>query len=608
MKSLYLFLLALLVSALPAFSIRPLTFGLFGLAIVLFGAFKKEANWGKLVSWTTFFIVPPILLLFEPDVSGVTDMLFFSIFLLVYGIPSMKRQKRWGISLYLGFMLGSIGAIRHPSVISLFSLFTYLFLSVWILTALHVGDSKKNIGRAFLPAGILWGITIPFTVLLFFALPRPGEVLFKLKEEDNSIKSGLSDEIRLGDIGEIQKSSRIIFRAKTKKIPDKSLYWRGVVLDSFDGKIWHRIRGSWREIRSINSKGEISEEIEIETPQKDILPGLDLPIKITPLTQSSIFALPGNTFININTRPGFRYRVISSTIQKDRTPPTRRDLLLYPTFSQKIRETAIKIKGDSDTPLQTASKISQFLKTSLLYSLSLNSTGRDPIYSFLFIDKKGNCEYFASALAILLRSIGIPSRVVAGFRGGAYNKYGSYYIVRGQNAHVWTEVWDEKEGWVPLDPTPPTLVGTKPESIGWIQGITDVLKMRWRSVLGSYTYEDQIKFLKTASIWLKKGVPLLAILFLLSILGVFLKSRIVGKKRSKKLHPATRVFIYFEKSIGKKGVRRKGGETPLQFMKRIAGDEGENLALIYYSLRYNKISEKDLKRFNTGIKSLLSRL
>jgi transglutaminase-like putative cysteine protease len=225
---------------------------------------------------------------------------------------------------------------------------------------------------------------------------------------------------------------------------------------------------------------------------------------------------------------------------RDRNPPEEKDLSLYRDFSDKIRKLALKIEGGDKDPLKIAMKISQYLKTGFLYSLKLKSSGKDPIADFLFNDRAGNCEYFASAEALMLRSIGIPSRLVAGFRGGDYNPYGGYYILRGKNAHVWVEAWDMSAGWVPFDPTPPSLMGGSPKEMTWFKGIGDLIVVKWKRALGGYSHEKQLEFFRRLSQSsyraVKRSLLPLSLFVPLLILGFLLKKRLDAIRKQRSFH------------------------------------------------------------------------
>ncbi len=133
----------------------------------------------------------------------------------------------------------------------------------------------------------------------------------------------------------------------------------------------------------------------------------------------------------------------------------------------------------------------RYLRTHFGYTLQLGrSAQRDPLAYFLFERKQGHCEYFASAMAVMLRTLRIPSRVVNGFRTGEFNDVTSQYLVRASNAHSWVEAYFPGYGWISFDPTPaaPAEVRT-----GWSRWAlyADAMASFWREWVVSYDVSHQ---------------------------------------------------------------------------------------------------------------------
>ena len=117
--------------------------------------------------------------------------------------------------------------------------------------------------------------------------------------------------------------------------------------------------------------------------------------------------------------------------------------------------------------MASASRIQERLHREFVYSLDAgNLAVRDPLANFLFVTKRGYCEYFASAMAVMLRTQGIPSRVVTGFQSGYFNDVSGSWVMRASDAHAWVEAWIEGRGWVTFDPTPP---GVAHADGGWLE-------------------------------------------------------------------------------------------------------------------------------------------
>jgi Transglutaminase-like superfamily len=127
-------------------------------------------------------------------------------------------------------------------------------------------------------------------------------------------------------------------------------------------------------------------------------------------------------------------------------------------LGKRISELATQVTA-GNSPKETASLIQSYLQKSYRYSLSTtNSRNLDPLENFLFGEKSGHCEYFATAGALMARARGIPSRVMYGWAGGTWYEYADWFVFRADEAHVWVEVWLGNHGWVVMDPTPPDAI------------------------------------------------------------------------------------------------------------------------------------------------------
>ncbi len=177
-------------------------------------------------------------------------------------------------------------------------------------------------------------------------------------------------------------------------------------------------------------------------------------------------------------------------------PFIRRHYLALPTaLPTSVLALGRAVTADADHRLARVQAVMRHLGTHYRYSRRLRRPkSGDPIVHFLFETKAGHCEYFASAMVLLLRAAGVPARVVTGFLGGAYNPYGEYLVVRQGDAHAWVEVWFEGIGWVTFDPTPPA--GLQPASMtsAWdrMRLFLDSLRMRWQRWVIDYDLNRQI--------------------------------------------------------------------------------------------------------------------
>jgi protein-glutamine gamma-glutamyltransferase len=298
--------------------------------------------------------------------------------------------------------------------------------------------------------------SVPLAIVLFVLLPRTSYPVFNILERGGGVSTGFSDTVGLGKVSSIQEDSTVIMRVEMEKVDDSLLYWRGVVLDFFDGESWKRASHgqAGRTYPLITAGRRVAQTVYLEPYGNRYIFALDKPLSIH---------LPGlRKFSNLTyvlndtiTRK-LKYDVIS--VLSDTLPENNIDLNVYlqvPTKGmEKIRELTKNLET-SGSREDNAAAILHFLRDGeYKYSLTNLPVSNAPLDDFLFQHKYGNCEYFASAMAVMLRLSGIPSRLVGGYRGGYYNETGGYYMIPQQNAHIWIEAYFKNTGWVRMDPTP----------------------------------------------------------------------------------------------------------------------------------------------------------
>ncbi len=381
---------------------------------------------------------------------------------LLLGIKLLEDKKtRDYMQIFLICMFLLIGSTLISLNISfLFYFIPLILLSTagLILLAFFSHDPDISIPGRVVPKVLsqslfVCAVSIPACALMFVILPRTDFPFFSLFGRVEAAKSGFSDTVSLGDITVIQEDPTVVLRAEMPMIDEKDLYWRGVELDRFDGVSWRR--GSERHAEpweNLPKNGGTAQTIYLEPSGARYLFALDRPV--------SIYAEgarhrkdPRSHLWHENILQRIRYRAVS--VASDSAPggdlELDRYLALPAGFSPRISELAAKIAGQGGDPVANLVK----LLRSGQYEYSIDGLHKSdsPLEDFLFEYRRGNCEYFASALGAMLRSVGIPARLVAGYRGGYYNRAGKYYLVLQKNAHVWVEAYRAGR-WLRIDPTP----------------------------------------------------------------------------------------------------------------------------------------------------------
>ena len=348
-----------------------------------------------------------------------------------------------------------------------------------------------------------------------------------------------------------------------------------------------------------------------------------------------------------------RYKVTSVITPKngDIPPLTTKEMKIYLNLPNKlddrIKPLVDELTAGIDSDEIVAEKIRNYLIENLSYNLNPGDVGDDPLADFLFVNKQGYCEHFATAMVIMLRSAGIRSRLVTGFLAGNYNEYGSFYTVRASDAHAWVEAYFDGVGWVTLDPTPPSGLAL-PMDISTISRFIENLKMKWNMYIVNFEMKDQMEALnevrdismkggdnisnlqKKASGWVLRlkeegkvivipilGTILVAVLFLIAYIVKSLFFSRANLPRGGR-DGATRVYFKALSLLTKKGVNRENSMTPGEFSKNVnkrfpnIKDDFSSLNSAYLSERFGenppneKLTKEAFASFTT-IKEKLKR-
>jgi len=459
---------------------------------------------------------------------------------------------------------------------------------------------KSVIFSTFSIGSLIISSSIPLMILFFIILPRIDSPIFNFLNRESTGIAGFTDKVTIGDVSKIQKNDIIAFRVKMHRIPDNYLYWRGTSLTYFDGKSW--------------SNPEYNFKKDVIILPNEIFPvKFDQKIFLEPYPYNYLFALDySKVFIEKKYLPYLKRSIsrkiiyyahrISTGKIKVKIKQVKKYLQIPENINQKIIKLAKKLKSPEN--------IYKFLTSSKFhYTLKNLPISGNPLYDFLFIHRKGNCEYFATAMAILLRINKIPSRIVVGFFGGEYNPVGKYYIIRESNAHTWVEMY--KDGaWIRIDPS----IRIFPEKISKGSSLfkklkiyLDLINYYWFIFVVNYSLEDQIRIaLKFQNSLTKLNYKILILLCLPVIIALlfYFKNRYstetVEKKILKKFRKKLRKYGYdFKEADGLKEIIPKIKEEKLKILV-------ENFAELFYECLFKKekFSKEDIKKIKRILRAI----
>jgi hypothetical protein len=344
-------------------------------------------------------------------------------------------------------------------------------------------------------------LAIPMTLVMFIILPRTSYPFFYSLQKGASAQTGFSDSVSLGNVSDIQEDAAVVLRAQMERVDENSLYWRGIVLDTFDGISW---QGMHRELPDRNNP--------------PLLPGRRIPqtIYLEPYGNKYLFALDKPSSIVLRYVRGYRdltyslpftlskrirYETLSALSEVIVEQTIDRSVYLQLPEGRLVRTKELAVSLSRENEGETIREILNFLRNGTYrYSLENLPISANPLEDFLFNHKYGNCEYFASAMAVMLRMAGIPSRVVGGYRGGYYNDAGEYYLVPQKNAHVWVEAYLESGKWRRFDPTPAGIEQFVSFARGGIffkvRFFLDTINYYWNALVINYDFAKQMVLLQ----------------------------------------------------------------------------------------------------------------
>ncbi len=545
-----------------------------------------------------------------------------------------RRRRDQFVLLFLSVFLVMASLLREQFIWSL----PYLVVSVLvIMTAwlrMSAGEAQtarqsfKNSGRLFLYAA-------PIAIVMWVFFPRISTPFWAVPIDTSRATTGLSENMSPGDISELSQSNAVAFRVSFDgPIPEpRDRYWRGLVLTEFDGRAWSGARApsmSSSAQHKIETRGDpIEYEITLEATQQQWVIALDIPVRwslpqtymgrqqqlvrATPIDQRVAYGMTSYTDYRISNELATMNRVWYSKLPDRRNPRTRE-------LAQEMRASA---GTDRDFVNAVLRKLNE---EEYYYTLEPPLLGSDPVDRFLFETRQGFCEHYASAFSVMLRSVGIPARIVLGYHGGEVNPLGGHLIVRQSDAHAWTEVWLDGLGWYRVDPTAavaPERIDfgagdAALEGIGETWGFTapsrllhqvvmtwDALNAKWNEWVLGYGPDTQNSFMQWLGMekpnWRQMMLTLVGLVVgLIMLVSVLLMLRYRPPPRD----PAA---VLYQRFVKKTRIEPRTGETARVFALRVqeAGtmprDTVVDVTDAYLDARYGPDDEQAFERLKSAV-------
>jgi hypothetical protein len=525
--------------------------------------------------------------------------------------------------------------------------------------------SKRLVGPMFL----LWTalLSLPMlamTIGLFLIFPRVGLGFVTLGQQRGQHVAGFGNRIELGGFGVIRDDPTVVVRVTpprplTLDERHKFLRLRGTAFDHYDGRKWTRSdgmslrmspMGDYYSIRREDKRSDLTFQVVLDRLDEPVLflapgtVGVRIPKRGVMGTTRERARLTRSHGLDLRYESsdelGIVYELVVSKQASDLDVPVTRDMdedryLQVPPKHEHVAALAKRITQGLDNPIAIANRLLIYLRDEDRYQYTLvqpDVGDRNPLDVFLFEAKRGHCEYFATALAVMLRASGIPARNVTGFVGGEYNKYGGYYAVRQADAHSWVEAYIPERGWVTLDPTPASRDDFGPAS--WLlrdfNEMLDAMRAYWMLRVVGYDLRTQVHGLRQISAFFRSlswpnlsffkksghteqrvgptehaqpGNGSLATAFLLVIalaLALLLAVRMLRRRANQRVisvsaREAQELYQRLESALSARGMGRPAHVTPeaharaLEASGFVAADAVTEVTEVYLQARYGQL-------------------
>ncbi|HYG64572.1 MAG TPA: DUF3488 and transglutaminase-like domain-containing protein [Thermoanaerobaculia bacterium] len=442
------------------------------------------------------------------------------LFALLVKLFSLERERdKWQAAIGIFFIfLAAMGTSVHPAVV--LYLVGFMVVSLVLLSRfafLHVlsGFGRDDPALARIPMrGFLWVSALAAVLLavpIFALLPRvraPFIVGRGMSTGTTLEAAGFSDEVTLDSIGNIRSSREVALRLVQEGgqfDPDEEVRFKAATYDVYQGGSWRRSPQVGPLRREQGIRFPLSREEPLRWVRIWLQPmrsrSLPLPVQsaiVEPRTPRLEIDQGGAVSLSFDPVEIIEYRVglAGQPVLLGKVPgPAPEPTLDLSGVTPRISGLAARVMGEGPAG-ERAYRLETHLVQSYSYTLDFRGRSSDnPIEEFLFRYRSGQCEYFASSMVLMLRSQGIPARLVTGFLGGEHNPFEGYYIVRDSNAHAWVEAYLPGTGWRTFDPTPPAGRPETGQEGNWLlaQQAWDYLLFRWDRYVLTFGLYDQIR-------------------------------------------------------------------------------------------------------------------
>jgi transglutaminase-like putative cysteine protease len=540
----------------------------------------------------TFILAFSFRELFSRD-AGIPLLIIMSLFKIL----EIKNLRDELVACFLSFFI-LLSLILFSS--SLFTTLYMFFAAVFTVAVMgYINSSDKNFKASIKKSLYISAPSILLAFILFFFFPRIQGNLWGKKDFSKNV-SGFAQTISPGSVSSLVKNDQLAFKIKyNDEDAKKADYFRGIVFNHFDGREWtpdkppkqntntsqtdkSNLKSGFIILYPTNSRYLIAPGYPLESPERGIY-----------LTQGFVLY---SKYFKISRKKMFE---IKYSYKNPYLPvPEKKHFKLPENYNPETLKLASEWKNlPSEMIIEKG--IDLLKNNNFEYTLNPPVYGTNYIDEFLFKDKKGFCEHFASSFAFLMRAAGVPARIIGGYLGGEKNNVGDFMNVRQSDAHAWCEVWLEDKGWIQIDPTSeadPRRLDQNTEElftqdfnqnsrfesyyefIEPITNIIDALNFYWNQNIMGFNFNLQKKLLEFLGVKNQNFIKKTAV-FVASILAgiILIKTGfIIRKKIGMKKDPEVVLFEKFQKKMHSKNLSKNESEGFLSYIKRIKNSGIEN--------------------------------
>ena len=625
------------------------------------------------------------------------------LFLCAVKLLQKKSERDWIFIYMISFFEVLLAAGLSISPLYLLSLVVYLLVTVCAIITFEIRKTSKtvqaqrgkqidkaanltHIAPSKIPANafILLILISAIAVPLFFAFPRVGGAGLGSNQSNANRITGFSDSVKLGDMGKLLQSDETVMRVRLERGENLAgnPRWRGVALDFFDNRGWSKSRDSAempfvkteRDVFIVDQTTRANEmviqTVYLEPLQTPVLFALSRPV----LVQGNFDLIKKDAEDSLNIKLSglerMSYKIYSDTflpaqpdLRNDSHAYSRRSsryLQLPDEIDGRIGNLAAQITEGKNNRFDKAKAVESYLQNNLGYTLDLKASGEEPLADFLFNVREGHCEYFATAMAVMLRTQGIATRVVNGFQSGEYNETADAYIVKQKDAHSWVEVYfPQEDAWVPFDPTPfagrTEGITSNAGVLGKFNKYLEALETFWIQYFVAYDNQEQRSLFRSVrngftdyqtktSVWLNdfqeklndwwseargdKGLQtsakavgvglaylagaVLGIIFLVWLYRRMIRLAFWNKMRfwlkTKKETSIVEFYERMQRVLASKGLTRQTHQTPLEFAFALNMSEAVRITEKYNRVRFGEknLSQDEAEEIEIWLESLES--